>query len=912
MENETKSQTEEKTQNNEPIDAIIQNESQKINLFCYDCFQIPEYTIKIDKKLCLSLFHECINQKKKNLPFQKEIEYSIISESNCHYCHKKCYNLCIECKNFVCQNCEDAHIPKAIDEIPQLKIFKDNKTNIEERKYFFKNNDIQFICKVHFLQYKFFCPICRKNLCIQCRNYHNHINSYSLFDYKIKNGKNPITYSGSNEVIINLNKLSEVFTECYQNHLKKGKMSINIIMNFSLINSINDFIESFLKKKYQKKEELISNSIFSNEKEESYLCEKFGDDKFKKKYSVLIDNINNGDYESYYKMEVLKEFYNIRNRMDLNYNLNLSFFNISLKGIIEYFQRQYQYINNGVSAINSNINNNYLKKEIDNLKLILKIYETDIKLLRKINIDLRFKYNFQLRRKTGNLLTEIIINDYWHLLKPISETDYILFESILLIKKKLSQINNLEGPREKIEDYKQKLMNSYSYLLNKSNANIIKEINNSKDKNPDLKVINENEAQFQFCLLKNGLNYSNEAIILSIFFKLRKYFSLIFNEEIHNKIEKVNTQVKSKIEKLSNFKLSNNNEADEQQNKKEKEKENNKIGDNKCVSFFKGMNEIKNILKIDDNTLINKYQNILKVFEPLQISNYTESNLKQFKLELEKLFKNYEFQDSEEIQNVLNLYFKGEILDVKMEKHSFQNTKIIKDEIDFQDLENAKNETLKGLNKVETLVDELLKELKIIMINTHSYIRQFEGLFDNEINNTETIMHNPSLFLDEFKTVILNQYREPETIKQIYMIYLINFFFYAQDVYRYLKELKRYYKEIELINALENNFEKKKLIDIYSSTIKYEETNDLKNAWNDLKKEEEEFVKDNPILNRKIKEYIKNNDEKQFLFALTNLISSKSKTINLSKSDSQNLIIKAYWLQNGIPLEIPKELTLKN
>ena len=33
--------------------------------------------------------------------------------------------------------------------------------------------------------------------------------------------------------------------------------------------------------------------------------------------------------------------------------------------------------------------------------------------------------------------------------------------------------------------------------------------------------------------------------------------------------------------------------------------------------------------------------------------------------------------------------------------------------------------------------------------------------------------------------------------------------------------------------------------------------------------------------------------------------------INLSKADPQQIIIKAYFLQKGIPLEIPKELKFK-
>ena len=137
-----------------------------------------------------------------------------------------------------------------------------------------------------------------------------------------------------------------------------------------------------------------------------------------------------------------------------------------------------------------------------------------------------------------------------------------------------------------------------------------------------------------------------------------------------------------------------------------------------------------------------------------------------------------------------------------------------------------------------------------------------------------------------------------------------NFFFYAQDACKYLKELKNNYKEIEIIKTFERNLEKKKILDIFSSRVNFEEHSDLNQEWNKLKNEEI-IVQNNPFLNEKIKEYIKNNDENQFLNDLKDIDKIKSKKINLSMADPQQLLIKAYFLQKGIPLEIPKELKFK-
>jgi hypothetical protein len=94
------------------------------------------------------------------------------------------------------------------------------------------------------------------------------------------------------------------------------------------------------------------------------------------------------------------------------------------------------------------------------------------------------------------------------------------------------------------------------------------------------------------------------------------------------------------------------------------------------------------------------------------------------------------------------------------------------------------------------------------------------------------------------------------------------------------------------------------LLKIFDSKIKYEEHNELKEKWNKLRLEED-FVKGNEILNQKIKEYVEKNDECQFLKDLNNMNQLKDAKINLSLPDPQHLIVRAYWLQKGIPWTIP-------
>jgi len=76
-------------------------------------------------------------------------------------------------------------------------------------------------------------------------------------------------------------------------------------------------------------------------------------------------------------------------------------------------------------------------------------------------------------------------------------------------------------------------------------------------------------------------------------------------------------------------------------------------------------------------------------------------------------------------------------------------------------------------------------------------------------------------------------------------------------------------------------------------------------------KEEKIFIEKNKFLNEKIKEYVKEKNEEQFLKDFCNIGKIKDKIIDLSKPNPQKILIKAYWIKVGIPFKIPAELKLK-
>ena len=96
------------------------------------------------------------------------------------------------------------------------------------------------------------------------------------------------------------------------------------------------------------------------------------------------------------------------------------------------------------------------------------------------------------------------------------------------------------------------------------------------------------------------------------------------------------------------------------------------------------------------------------------------------------------------------------------------------------------------------------------------------------------------------------------------------------------------YNESKLIIGFKNNFEKLLLLKIFNSEIKYEEHDNLKQKWSKLKMEEN-FIEGNTFLNKKIKEYVQENDETKFLEDLSNISKLKSGKINLFLNDPQNV-----------------------
>jgi hypothetical protein len=121
--------------------------------------------------------------------------------------------------------------------------------------------------------------------------------------------------------------------------------------------------------------------------------------------------------------------------------------------------------------------------------------------------------------------------------------------------------------------------------------------------------------------------------------------------------------------------------------------------------------------------MIKKNENILKIFESQkEINKYIDSNLEDFKSELEKLFKDYEVESSADIKEASNLYFKGDISKLLSEKKSYYNKTKIKN----TDSVNNKKNIIENFNYIDSLLIEYLDLLENMQIKALELIKQFE------------------------------------------------------------------------------------------------------------------------------------------------------------------------------------------
>ena len=284
-----------------------------------------------------------------------------------------------------------------------------------------------------------------------------------------------------NDCFKKLYHLVNILNSCHEKSFTNSKMTLNILLNNILAKNIIIFIK---RKQIPSKGIEIKNDYLDNISKNSYICKEYDNEEFNKYYSNLISNASCGNIRQYYKLNEIRKYYKNDNFPELFRIINFNDI-LSLK------------IDNAISSfflVKTQLNINYLTftlskclKKIDELKLKLQLNEYSLQLLKMLYLKMNYIFDFQLRKKVGNILGKVILDNFTKNINCIKPTKFLYILSNERIEKNLSNVMNEEKKDsmnsniEQIESLKEKLKFSFNKLIEKAREEIDNfDIENSK------------------------------------------------------------------------------------------------------------------------------------------------------------------------------------------------------------------------------------------------------------------------------------------------------------------------------------------------------------------------------------------------------------------------------------------------
>jgi len=890
------------------------NDNSFLMLFCFTCLKYPNYSILMSSKNGVLLRHTCIDDKiVENILLENEIKNPSINKK-CEYCNMGCCNICLKCGLNICDNCLKEH------ESSYLLIGKDIKEM--KGKLVVPIMDRQFYCNNHLLKFSKFCPICKVNLCNQCIIEHIHTNCYDLLNKELDPKYfGPKEYSGLNKSLYNLSKYSKYFYSCYIDGVKKEKITYNMILNLHLIQKINSYIDSNSKKatKKKSKERIIIKNDIPDIPNSCLMNESYGDFKFSEEYKKLIMDAQSGNIKRYHILLDIKNYY-INEKKYINNSLFLVE-TLYLNSLQSRIKQTKQTIANLVKSIESNDFKYYCTSyigKIDKMNLKINMIELNIKSLNQSIIDINYKLDYELRRKTGNLIAEKIINEYFEDLEPIKQTEFILSLSIEDIQKKINKYSNIKDKDKYLDILKIKLNNALK-LLNQIASDKIQLINSD---NYDTKKLVDENTLIQFKNKNNEDKEIHKAIVLNLFFILRRKLNEKMNYSIHNETIKLKSLVAEEISKLengngliekkingnsinnlNNVNINNNNEfglnnSDRESITKEENLKINKL----CKHTFKFINRIKE--KFETIPLFKEDDKLFKNLELKPNEVVQDTNLMEFYNILEEINKSYNVESIISIYNAFNLFIDGKKSGILNDKNNYRNSVNMKECLDKlcdDDIEIGED------------LNYLFEKISTSIADTFDYFYEIKSEFLNSIENygnfftVEEILKilKISLPLKPLEAIKKLNYEQEEIkgLETCYYFSQICGYLIVEECISHLKKIKNKINNLNIQELIKKNIIKNKLVNKVKNQIFLDNRKDLfSQVWNDIKIEEN-YIKNNEELNTKIKKYVIENEKESFQSDLIDLISGNIKQINIDENDPQNLFLKPFMLQNDLYLD---------
>ena len=907
----------------------IGNEVNFEKYFCQACLQYPEYVIKIDKDGFVFLSHKCIENEEVQIDVTKLEEFkSKFANKFCHNCKRIAFNICLKCGLYICDQCVFAHetITRAINDIyREMSVFP--------------LVDSQYYCKQHLNKVTHFCGFCKMNLCEQeCILEHFHCKNEPL---NYNKNSNPSGYNGKNQTLKNLADLSKAFCECYKNGIKNSKMTINIMLNFYLIEGINSFINKTKNNNDEIQSDTITNK-FSINKEESYMFRKYGNEDFKRYYFKLIINAQQGNIKKFHKLMDIEKKYKKLNKVTKEVFSFKQYYIITLKLELD------RYLDDLVLISNINEFRDFpliildLKQKNNQLENLQNQMELDFDLMKKFLISIDHRVDFELRRKIGNIILDKILDIYGNKIDEIEKTIYLLSMAIEDIEKKIF-ITKLSNNKKEKENILKDLTNKYQKALDLLKSLTLNKIKNIADVNrikPPLTNIN---YKYKSNINQNG-NDIHEETILNLFFIIKKKLGDSFNRTVHNETVKLNYLAKGELDKYEKEKEKENQNLEEKEITKDILKNeilrDNENGKNHNTNEIENENLIKGEEDINsEKTKENENSQIIKTckkmkiisikqdititsdkFESMEISfdKTKKKNNFDMKTSLNEFYQHLNKKETQlfdintdlNIDSALNLYFKGEksqvMIPVKNNEKKESEENIEKKKIDSilegSNQSQSVDEIKMFLTRINNIVDNNIDNIKLFQKRSLDFIEDYGEFFDIKDIIKKTGLSLPlkySDIYDKVKKIEKCSVNSDDYENCFYICNIYAFLYYEKFIESY-NQIKEKIKQLNLDNAFILNEAKNYLLKEVKdriNSISYEEKL-IQKVWKQLEKEEK-IINDINI-NKNIKNYIKKNNLAIFQEDLSKLCGEKIKSINLKNADPQNIFLKPFMKQNGL------------
>ena len=883
----------------------------KKQIFCSDCLCIPHYSIEVKPNGLIYINHNCNNSVNKRKIFE-EIEKEKNEEIaiKCSYCQTKTMLICTKCNSFICNKCLKYHLNYYVieEEVDKEKYSKEKNKEIdksedsefdsdiisekeeeneEEKKILYISIfDKQFICNEHQMKYTYYCEICKINLCNECKIYHIHINNLCFKEIKnLKNIKSILERKEENKIFSKLILLSNIFNECFLLNKENKNFNINIIQNYLTIKNIIDFIE------VNRKSEIINDAIINNEikpTNNKYFFKKFMGDEFRKYYAVLLNRIQMGHIDCWYKLKNIENNYNKKNINNNALDIINNGYNLFLSVMIMDIKTNFSFYKDILDSSQFSLYFSEFANIYEDILLNFKILEYKFDNLKDITLEINYKLDFEIRRKASNLIAKEIIDKYYKNIYNLKITNYRLTNSLNKIKDKINEINEKKNDNEKLKKkLEQKFKRCENLILEnaKNELEIFKTDNKVEKENNDIIFVNLDDSDKEI----------KKVILLNLFLILRKDLNNRFNNFIHNETHKINNIF------IGEKKKEKNKDKEIEENKNT-EKENNK-NNILCSEKLKIIKEINNNLnkKKKKSTINKEIEKLLKYINKDYKSIIPFLSQDEFIFYLEDIKRLYNINFKGNLINSINLVLLAEKKNLLLEEKIYDNKEQIKNEIEkLKEKIEEKNDLKKLLKKIYKILNTNIKDLNGILMDDLEILEEYRNYYDiknllKKIGNK--ILINVKKFKKKKFDSLLNEDR--------YLIFIILEIMILEKYIKEINEIKNDIKKIKLDEIEKENKIKIEIINFFKNkfnTKKYQDNITIE-IWKEYANKKTFLIGDNIKiikLNEEIISYVKNNNLNDFIKDFVDFFDNELPQIDFTQKDPQNIDILTFMKQNQL------------